>query len=105
MKEAAIDVLQHRETRDLARETFDMRLALVKNDLEARGVGSRIVHRFTDKASAGASEAREIAENHKGVVAGTIAALAVWFLRNPIIAWIEGFLDEGAYHDDEDYFA
>jgi hypothetical protein len=101
MTETARDVLEHREVRDLARANFDTRLALIKSDLEARGVGGRIAHRFSDKAKLGIAEAKDIAGTNKGVVAGTIAALAVWFLRSPILAWIEGYLGSDESHEEE----
>jgi hypothetical protein len=44
-------------------------------------------------------EALDVADQNRGIVAGTIAALAVWFFRSPIISAIERLV--GAYSNKE----
>lgn len=82
----------HRAMRNAARGVFDLRLAQIRQDLDARGIGGRIADRIGQDAREAFDEAVEVANHNRGVVAGTIAVLAIWLLRNPIIAWIEGIM-------------
>jgi hypothetical protein len=74
-----------RTARNLARTSLDGDVARVKADLAARGVGGRIADKATDTATEALAVAIEVADNNRAVVAGTIAALGVWFMRRPII--------------------
>lgn len=98
MNSLANEVLHARAVRDAAKAEWEARLALVKADVDARGVGGRIADRVGEQAVETLEQAIDIAEQNRGVIAGTIVALAVWFLRHPIIAWIDGIL--GAEHKD-----
>lgn len=98
MSTLADEVLQARAVRDAARAEWEARLALVKADVDARGVGGRIADRVGEQAAETLEQAIDIADQNRGVIAGTIVALAVWFLRHPIIAWIDGIL--GAEQED-----
>lgn len=59
-------------------------LARLQSGLEDRGVAERIKDRIGEEAHDVWDATREIAAEHKGVVAATIAALVAWFLRGPI---------------------
>ena len=85
-------VLAEKALRDSTKETLDTRVATVKLDLEARGVASRVADEIVGRAKVVFDEATEIAEEHPGVIGGTIAALALWILRNPIIGWLDELL-------------
>jgi hypothetical protein len=76
--------------RNAAHVAFRLRLEQVQEDLAARGVGGRIA----DRAGEAVSEAAEMASEHKAVIAGTLAALAVWFLRRPLVQWVAGLLSD-----------
>ncbi len=91
-----------RTARDAARAAFDARLAQVRGDLEARGIGGRVAHKLGDDARDGLDRALEVAGESKTVIAGTLAALALWFLRNPIIDWIEQQFGDDAPENDKD---
>lgn len=78
-----------RDLRDSARARFDARLAIVREDVAARGLGGRIADKAAEEARDALDEAIDIAKESKGIIAGTVAALALWFLRHPIIAWAE----------------
>lgn len=90
-----------RAVRNAAREAFDTRLAQVKLDLKARSLGGRVVDKVSKEANEALEEAVEIADQNRGVVAGTIAALALWFLRNPILAWTTGRQESDANQEEE----
>lgn len=88
----AQQLIEDRATRDAARATFDVRLAQIRQDLDARGVGGRIADKLGHDALDAFDEAVEIANQNRGIVAGTIAAVMIWLFRSPIIAWVEGLL-------------
>lgn len=79
--------------RDAAKVSFDARLAQVRLDLEARGVAGRIADEVADRAMLVLDEAADVVEEHPTVIGGTIVALMLWILRNPIIGWLEVLLE------------
>ena len=85
MSDPVARLAQDRATREAALAVFNADLTQVKNDLEARGIGGRIADQAGHEVRAGFNEAVAIAEDSKGIVAATIAALVLWFLRNPLI--------------------
>lgn len=92
MNKAELQLDEARDLRNSARARFDARIAIVRADVEARSVGGRIADKAAEEARDAMEEALTIARESKGIIAGTIAALALWFLRNPIIAWAEDML-------------
>lgn len=84
---------QAKAARNAAHETFQAQLLQVQEDLEARGIGGRIA----DRAGEVAAEAADVANEHKGVVAGTVTAILLWLFRDPIIKLIGRLIP-----DDED---
>lgn len=93
MNDAGQDLLEARAVRNAARSTFDTRLSQVKADLAARSVGGRVADKVTDDAMAALDEAIDVAKESKGIIAGTAALLALWFLRNPIVSRVTEMLD------------
>jgi len=87
---------QAKIARNAAHEAFQLQLIQVQADLTARGIGGRIA----DRAGEAIAEVAEVANENKGVIAGTIAAMAVWFLRGPIITQLAR-LWTGSDHEDE----
>jgi hypothetical protein len=85
-------VLADKALRDRSKVSFDARLTQVKADLEARGVAGRVADEVVGQAKVVFDEATDIAQEHPGVIGGTIAALVLWILRNPIIGWLEELL-------------
>jgi hypothetical protein len=75
-----------RANRKAARGLFDSRLAQVKADLAARSVPGRIKAKATDEVAKGIEQGVTIAKESKGIIAGTAAALALWFFREPLWA-------------------
>jgi hypothetical protein len=98
--EQQLEVL--RMARDAARGAFDARFEQVRSDLEARGVGGRIVDKLGEDARDALGQALDVARESKGVVAGTVAALALWLLRHPIVAWADGLLERDTEKDEID---
>jgi hypothetical protein len=85
-------VLADKAAREGAKDTFDSRLAQVKLDLEARGVGGRVADEVVERAKLVFDEAAYVAEEHPGIIGGTIAAIMLWILRNPIIGWLDSLI-------------
>ena len=93
MSDATDRLAKDRTTREAALLAFNANLAQVRRDLEARGIGGRIADQASMEVRAGIDEALAIADDNKGIVAATIAALALWFLRIPLIAGLRSLLD------------
>lgn len=95
-------VFEDRAIRNAARQGFDSRVASVKADLAARGIGGRIADRASQQARDAYDEAMAVAAESKGIIAGTLAALAVWLLRGPIVASLDRLLGhDNDYHEEE----
>lgn len=73
-----------REARDAARDTFERRLGRAKVDLKPAAIKQRVVDDARHKAMELATEAIEIANDSRGVVIATGAALALWLARKPL---------------------
>jgi hypothetical protein len=78
---------QAKATRNEAHRAFKLQIAQLQQDIAARGIGGRVV----DRASEAVAGAAEVANENKGIVAGTITLLALWFMRHPIIRMVSKF--------------
>jgi hypothetical protein len=85
-------VISDKAKRDSSKVSLDVRFGQVKQDLEARGIAGRIADEVVEHAKVVFDEAAEIAQEHPQVIGGTIAALVLWILRNPIIGWLDELL-------------
>jgi hypothetical protein len=83
--------------RDAALALFKADLALVRADLDARGLGKRISDRLGESTMEMLDEATDFAEDNKGKVAAGIAAVILWFARGPILDAVGRLIG-----DDED---
>lgn len=84
---ATVSIL--RAARDGARSRFENGLQQVKSDVEVRSVGARIAGKLESDAKAAGIYALDVIEDNKGLIGGTLAALGIWFFREPITAWVE----------------
>lgn len=75
---------EDRRVRDAARALVDADLANLRADLSTKGIGERAIDRLSAGASDVYDEAVEVASNHKGALAAIVAALLLWFARDPI---------------------
>ena len=94
-------IAEFRALRDAAWAVVQADLAMLKNDLAARGVGERIKDKVGEEAHEVWDQARDVAGEHKGIVAGTILALVAWLLRAPIGHAISALLGHDAEHPGE----
>ena len=75
---------EYRALRDEAWGVVRADLAALKEDMTAHGIGERIKDKAAEEAQDAWDTARDVASEHKGVVAGTLLALVAWLLRGPI---------------------
>lgn len=92
MNEAESRLAADRTNRKAARGLFDARIAQVKADLAARSVPGRIKVKASDEVAKGIEQGVAIAKESKGIIAGTVATLALWFFREPLLAWGKRFI-------------
>jgi hypothetical protein len=86
MNEAESRLAADRSTRRSARGLFDRRLGRLKDEItEHGGVGGVIRHEAERKLDEAADYGLAVARESKGVVAATLAALALWFFRRPLL--------------------
>jgi len=104
MNDAERRLTEDRSARNAARGLFDTRLGQVKADLAARSVPARIKARATDEAAKAVEQGVAIARESKGIIAGTAAALALWFFREPLLNWGKRLVTGGkdAVQTDDD---
>jgi hypothetical protein len=76
---------EDRMLRDAARALVDADVANLRASLAERSIPTRIKDRVGEGASDVLDEAVAVAEDHKGVIATLIAAIILWFARNPIL--------------------
>ena len=77
-------LLEDRHVRDAARALVDADLKNLRADLAIRSVGERVGDRISSGASEVYDGAVEVAADNKGALAAIIAALVLWFARNPL---------------------
>lgn len=93
------EVIADRHLRDAARALLVADFQNVKADLAARGFGARAADRISAGASDVYEEAIDVASDNKGVLAAILAALILWFARNPIM---EAFGFDGSDLEQDD---
>lgn len=96
MSKAERQLAEARAARDEAKGIFDSQLAQLRGDPEEQTLGGRLAERLGDDAKAALHQALDVASESKGIIAGAVAALALWFLRHPIIAWAGQMLGDAA---------
>ncbi|EDL50209.1 hypothetical protein [Erythrobacter sp. SD-21] len=101
MSDRKAQMLADRYLRDSARALVDADIEHIKADFAHKGLGERAMDRVTDGAMDLYEEAIEVAEDNKGALAALIAAVVVWFARNPILAAF-GLAPEGEDEEDDD---
>ena len=77
-------LVEYRALRDEAWAVVRHDIDTLQDDLTAHGIGERVKDRAAEEAQEAWDQAKDIASEHKGVVAGTFLALVAWLLRGPI---------------------
>ncbi len=77
---------EDRHLRNSARALVEADIANIKADLSRKGLGTRAADRMREGAIELYEEAVEVAEDNKGALAALVAAIVVWFARNPLLS-------------------
>jgi hypothetical protein len=99
MSRGAKQLAQARTARDESKASFDGQMEQLRGDLEVQSIGERIKQRLLHDARAGFYRAADVASESKGLIAGILVVLTLWFMRQPIIAWFKRQKAEGTDHD------
>jgi hypothetical protein len=103
MSDLASQLAEDKALRDAALQLFKSDLALIRGDLDERGIATRAKDRLGEAALGMADDAIDYAEDNKGWVALGATAVVLWFARRPILRWVADLLDaEGAEPGDTD---
>ena len=95
-------MLADRRLRDTAKTVVEADIDHLKNSLSRKGLTERAMDRVTEGAQEVYDEAVEVASDNKGALTALLAALVMWFARNPILDAIFGETDEDADDEAED---
>ena len=93
MTDLAGQFAEDKALRDAALQLFKSDLALIRGDLDERGVGARAKDRLGGAALDMVDDAIDYAEDNTGWVAAGAAAVVLWFARKPIMRWVADVLD------------
>ena len=85
MTDRRAQMVEDRYLRDSARALLEADIEHLKSGLSQRGITERALDRVKDGAIDIYEEAVELAEDNKGALAALVAAVLVWFARNPIL--------------------
>ena len=91
---------EDRILRNAALELVKADIDHIKQDYSAKSVGSRLATRMSDGAADVYEEAVETAADNRGVLIALIAAVVLWFARNPILALLSN--EDGEEGADEE---
>ncbi len=92
-------MIEDRHLRDSARALVEADIEHLKADFTHKSLAERAMDRVMDGASDLYDEAVDMAEDNKGALAALLAAVLVWFARNPIFELL-GFTPEEQDEDD-----
>lgn len=84
-------VREARERRDAARAALDARLAMLRPE----NLRSRAIDTARGQAVDALETGLDVARESKGVIAGVVGLLGLWFMRKPLAGWLETMI--GAY--------
>ena len=92
---------EDKNLRDAALALFKADLALVRADLDERGLGKRIGDKVGESTMEVIDEAADFAQDNKGKVAAAVAAVILWFARGPILDTLGGLIGDDDEEDEE----
>ena len=103
MSDLKAQMLADKHMRDSARSLVKADIEHLKADLAHKGIGGRIMDRAKEGALDLYEEAIDVADDNKGALAALVAAIVVWFARNPILSLfgLESGEDKADTENDE----
>ena len=101
MSELQRRLAEDKTLRDAALALFKADLALIRADVNEKGIGARIGKRLGEGTMETLDDAIDYAENNKGKIAAGIAAVVLWFARGPILDALGRQLGEDEDEEEE----
>ena len=97
MSDRRARMIEDQYLRDSARALVEADIEHLKADFTHKSLSERAMDRMVEGASDLYEEAVDMAEDNKGALAALVAAMVMWFARNPILDLL-GF---GRDHDEQ----
>ncbi|WP_298174499.1 hypothetical protein [Novosphingobium sp.] len=91
-----------RSRRDQAWARVRGQITTLRTDLTERPISTRIKEAAMDRVLDTVDEAKAIAKDNVPVIGGTLALLAAWFFRRPLIALIKNRCAPAAGADEDE---
>lgn len=85
----AARLAEDKALRDAARGLIDQDIARVKAALAERSLPARAMDRAADGAAEVLEQVAVAASRHKGAIAATVGAVALWLARHPLLALLD----------------
>lgn len=104
MTDLADQLREDRAMRDAARELVKTDIAYLKGEFGSKSIGARVADRVTDGATDLYEEAAELASDNKGILIALLAAVGLWFARNPLMELFLDPEDDPEYDEDDDEY-
>lgn len=102
MSDRRARMIQDRYLRDSARALVEADIEHIKADFAHKGLGERAMDRLAEGAMDLYEDAIDVAEDNKGALAALVAAIVVWFARNPILSLL-GLQDDEKHRERDEY--
>ena len=87
-------MLEDKAIRDAAKALIDADVDNLRTNFSNKGMAARAIERLSEGAADVYEEASSTAKDNKGALAAIVAALALWFARNPLSELIAASNDE-----------
>ena len=97
MTDLRTQLIEDRHLRDSARVLVEASVENVRSEFSGGGLAGRAKDRLTDGATEVYDEAVNVAADNKGALAAIVAALVMWFARNPLSELLGDMM-----HDEND---
>lgn len=85
MTDRRIRMLEDKYLRESARALIEADIEHLKSDFSHKSLGERALDRVREGATDLYDEAMDVADDNRGALAALVAAVVVWFARNPIL--------------------
>jgi hypothetical protein len=102
MSELRNRMIEDRHLRDSARALVEADYENLKSGFLQKSLTERAMDRVRDGAVDIYEEALEVADDNRGALAALLAAIVVWFARNPILSLLGLGADDAPDPDDDD---
>lgn len=103
MSDLADQLRQDRAMRDAARALVKTDIAYLKGEFGSKSIGARVAARVSEGATDLYEEAAGLASDNKGILITLLAAVGLWFTRNPLMELFLDPADDPEGSEDHEY--